>query len=217
MSQIAWQGLLTATDNLGLMVDSQHAIGHRPIAPFTLARASLFAASRTVWILAPSSRRTRQERALWANFEDVRNLVLLVTESPRDPSEPGAVAAKAHVESELNELKEVALDRLGLVLNSKGKPTDTSIIEAAAAYLDPDDGDERRAIKMLWRIHSGHAHGLSWPNLLRPPAEGFVGPDGHNYRRQIADRRAFGEAASAAMLMTNAAFNLYDQRVTAHL
>ncbi|MFI8978328.1 hypothetical protein ACIGO9_35995 [Nocardia asteroides] len=215
---MAWQGLISATDNLGLLVDSLTTIGARPVAHFTLARASLFAASRTVWILHPPSRRTRQERALWVAFEDVRNLKNLIEcASANDPTDPGAVASMTHVETEIDELKQVALTKLGLTLNSNGKPKDTDIVTEAAEYLDPSKGDVHRGIMMFWRIHSGHAHGLSWPNLLKRPPSTFTGPDGQTYNAQTPDHTAIAEAVAAATVMTNKAFTLYDERATSHL
>jgi hypothetical protein len=202
----SWQGLISATDNLGLMVDSMEAIGNRPVAHFTLARASLFAAARTVWVLHPSDRHIRQERALWVAYEDMRNLITLVRESRRNPADPNALAALAHVDAQMNELKDLARTALGT--------SDTDIVNDAAAYLDPADGDLSHSTKMLWRINSGHAHGLSWPNVLRRPTDAFVGPDGRTYQSQTANAMDIVQAASAAMLMTNQAFTLYDDRAT---
>ncbi|MGW5923827.1 hypothetical protein ACWFPY_32955 [Nocardia fluminea] len=211
----SWQGLIAATDHLGLMVESLSGDGARPIAHFTLARASLFAASRTVWILHPSLRRTRQERALWVAYEDMRNVTTHVTASANDLSDP--LAAQTHVQSQMDELKLVALNKLGLTLNKNGKTTDTNIVIDAAAYLDPDDGDLRRAIMKAWRVHSGHAHGLNWPDLLKPPASTFIGPDGRTYQRQGTDHAAIGRAVAAAAAMTKQAFILYEERATSYL
>lgn len=48
---------------------------------------------------------------------------------------------------------------------------DTTMIEAAAAWMDrggrgqgPSQG---QTLRLLWRIHSGYAHGLSWPTAGR--------------------------------------------------
>lgn len=211
------QGLVVGSEHLRLIIDGIDNVGYRPIGYFTLARTSLLAASRTVWILSPTERRKRQERALWAAFEDTRNLVKFVRESPPDPTDPKAIAARDHVLSEMNELKQVALQELGLTLRREDKPTETSVIEAAAEHLDPGNGGTAQRITQLWCTQSGHAHGLSWPTLLRRPTSTFVGDDGRQYSRHEADRNAIVEAASAAMLMVNEAFTLYDQRATSYL
>ncbi|MGS2811636.1 hypothetical protein [Nocardia sp. MW-W600-9] len=211
------QGLVAGSEHLRLMIDGIDNVGYRPLGYFTLARTSLLAASRTVWILSPTERRKRQERALWAAFEDMRNLVKFVRDSPPDPTDPKAIAARDHVESEMDELKEVALQELGLNFRREDKPTETSVIEAAAEHLDPGNGGTARRITQLWCTQSGHAHGLSWPTLLRRPTSTFVGDDGRQYSKDEANPNEIVEAASAAMLMVNEAFTLYDQRATSHL
>ncbi|MGW0328680.1 hypothetical protein [Nocardia sp. NPDC003183] len=214
----AWLGLIAATDHLGLMVDSLSADKARPVAHFTLARASLFAAARTVWILSPSSRRTRQERALWVLYDDTRNLMNHIEGTSADaPSDPAAIAAKGHVQSEMDDLKQLAQNSLGLTLNKHGRPSDTTIVSAAAGYLDPTGGNTYRGIMMSWRVHSGHAHGLSWPNLLKRPTQTFVGPDGRSYHEHAIDYVAIAGAVAAATTMTNKAFALYQERASSHL
>ncbi|MGY2089114.1 hypothetical protein [Nocardia gipuzkoensis] len=199
------------------MVDSIDKVGYRPIGYFTLARASLFAASRTVWILGPRERSKRRERALWAAYEDTRNLVNVFTESPPDPMDPAAVAARNDVQVQIDELRQVALQKLNLTLRSRDKPKDTAVVEEAAEHLDPRNGDVQRRIMQLWRTQSGHAHGLSWPTLLRRPANSFTDSDGRQYQKHEADPNEIVEAASAAMLMVNEAFSLYNQLATSHL
>ncbi|UGT70797.1 hypothetical protein LTT66_11855 [Nocardia gipuzkoensis] len=210
-SQVALQGLISATDHLSLLFESVQ-VRTRPIAQFTPARASLFAASCTIWVLSPKLRADRQSRALSLAHEDFRQLRALVTDieggsMARLLTPEQASAVRTYVDTQVSTIEQVQ----GF---DGGKPSDTQIIEQAAAYIDSQNEGAAHALKLLWRVNSGHAHGLGWPELLRhPEIVSRSQSDPSIYYRQVkADPDAIAQAIEAATLASDVAFRLYQQR-----
>src|SRR5690606_12160755 len=78
LSQLAWIGLSSAIEHLGLACDDlERVLGGdgslRPRAPFTLTRSALMGASQTVWLLAPDDRATRVRRSLHVAYDERLN------------------------------------------------------------------------------------------------------------------------------------------------
>lgn len=115
----------------------------------------------------------------------------------------------------VDEAKSIALEKLGLKLggNSGEKVQDTQIVEAASAYIDPEESGVAAALQHYWRVNSGHAHGLGWPELLNKPTI-VMTSDGIQYRHVVGDEQAIAEGIAGAWLMTTNAFRLYVQRAT---
>lgn len=218
VSRAAIQGLGSAIDHLGLF----HAAlaktqSSRPFGYFTLARAAMFAAARTIWILSPAPRPERQRRALWLAHEDHRQYRNFTENMPAsllaDPELPTRAL------TEMNEqfrLMEDAAARVGLTLNSKGRPRDGAIVDAAATWLDCQSTAGEKAghyIRMLWRLHSGHAHGLSW-SMQGKQEVVTRNPDGSGAMKVTASLDELAVASIAATITTNQALILYEQRAS---
>lgn len=167
VSRAAIQGLGSAIDHLGLFHAAlEKTQTSRPFGYFTLARAAMFAAARTIWILSPAQRQERQRRALWLAHEDLRQYRSFTTTLPAilfaDPELP--ISELTEVTERLKLMDEVAAN-VGLIFKSNQRPRDSHIVASAATWLDSQlTGLEEpgSSVRMLWQIHSGHAHGLSW-------------------------------------------------------
>lgn len=219
VSQMAWQGLLSATDHLDLLNQSLINAGPRPMAQYTLARAALFASARTVWILAPEGQKDRRKHALWVAYEDVRYLrndgeQLLSSSLGKNIPATTKAELRAQVQAPVDEVKGIARQmgiKLGASKNCEKIPEDTAIVAYAAEYVDPKDEGAAAALKHHWRAHSGHAHGLGWPHLLKP-AEIVTTADGKKFRRISGDKELLAEALAGAWLLTQKGFQLYWER-----
>ncbi|WP_062993791.1 hypothetical protein [Nocardia anaemiae] len=207
-SKVALQGLVSATDHLSALFESvlEHT---RPVAQFTLARAALFAASCTIWVLSPTPRPERQKRALSIAHEDFRQLRALVTDI-----EGGAMAALLTPENAaaIRTYVDTQVSKIEQVQGFDGrKPNDSEIISKAAEYIDPEDSGPAHALKLLWRIHSGYAHGLGWPQQLKHP-EIVASSPSVLYQRVTSDPVDIAQAIDSATLASDVAFRLYEQR-----
>ncbi|MFX0573143.1 hypothetical protein [Nocardia nepalensis] len=223
VSQMAWQSLMSATDHLDMLSDSITHSGVRPIAQFTLARAALFAGARAVWILGSDEQKVRQKHALWVAYEDFRYLRYdcekLMSSSLGKKHTPETKAAYlAEAQALVDEVKEIARDKLEFRVG-RGKdcekiPDDTDIVDYAARYTDPEDLGSGAALNHQWRVNSGYAHGLGWPQLLAP-AEVIETEDGKRFRRVVGDDESLAQGLAGAWLLTQRGFRLYWQRSTA--
>lgn len=219
VSQMAWQGLISATDHLDVLNDSLSQSGVRPVAQFTLARAAQFAAARSVWILAPEEPEVRQKRALCVAYEDFRYLLydrqqLIESALGRNLSADMKAELLADPQRLVDQVKEIALSKLGFQLGGReGEkiPSDTDIVAYAAAFIDPEDGGSAAGLNHMWRANSGHAHGLGWPALLKTP-DVVQNQDGKKFRIVVGDDEALAQGLAGAWLFTQRAFRLYEQR-----
>ncbi len=115
-----------------------------------------------------------------------------------------AAATRTYVDTQVSKIEQIP--------GFEGrKPNDSEIISKAAEYIDPEDSGAAHALKLLWRIHSGHAHGLGWPQLLRQPEIVASSPN-ILYQRVKADPDAIAQAIDSATLASDVAFRLYEQR-----
>ncbi|WP_370011671.1 hypothetical protein [Nocardia cyriacigeorgica] len=219
VSQMAWQGLIAATDHLDLLNESLIHSGVRPTAQFTLARGALFAGARTVWILAPDEQKTRRRRALFVAYEDYRNLrkdgeALLASPLSKRYDSDTKKRLKEQVATPVDDVKAAGLQiglKLGASKNCDKVPTDTAIVAYAAGQIDPEGSGSGAALEHQWRAHSGHAHGLSWPQLLNTP-ELETAEDGTVFRRVAGDEMSMALALTGAWLLINRGFGLYWSR-----
>ncbi|WP_280507121.1 hypothetical protein [Nocardia flavorosea] len=222
VSQMAWQGLISATDHMDLLNDSLSHSGVRPVSQFTLVRAAQFAAARSIWILAPEQPELRQKHALWVAYEDFRYLLydrqeLIKSALGRNLSPEQQAALLAEPQGLVDEAKDIARTKLGFQLGGReGEKvtSDTDIVGYAATLIDSEDGRAAAGINHKWRVNSGYAHGLGWPELLKP-AEVFQTEDGKKFRRIVGDDEALAQGIGAAWLLTQRAFHLYAERSSA--
>jgi hypothetical protein len=65
--------------------------------------------------------------------------------------------------------------------------------------------------RIIWRTHSGTAHGLRWPALLRTEILGQFARGGHSGRLTAGGLPALTMSASAIALLTQRAIELYEE------
>ncbi|MGW4814320.1 hypothetical protein ACWEPB_22105 [Kitasatospora cineracea] len=216
VSSVAWHGLITAVEHLDFTLSAMAATGTLyPSAYFTTLRAALLGASQAVWVLAPASRRERQERALTAakaNYEEQKKAYGAVPTTT--PEQQVLVAqAKARLDTRIGEVTAAAVS-LGVdpVKASRLKLNATEVIELAAAQTVPGTMEQAYAM-FLWRTASGHVHGHPYTRLLQLRSDHVVEePDGRLWARHTSNVVEIGTAASAVVLITNKAWAIFDQR-----
>jgi len=213
-SRAAMHGIASAIDHLGLLMDALHKTKtSRPFAYYTLARAAVFSSARTIWVLSPTQRPERQKNGLWVAHEEARQRRALASlEREIRPETDTPERAQEWVD-------EVRLAGARLGIEWSRKPTDTAMIEAAAAWMDRDGRGQGQSpgqsLRLLWRIHSGYAHGLSWPTAGRPETV-VRNPDGSGKVTIKANIEDLGIAASVAMTTIRQAKALYEERAANH-
>jgi hypothetical protein len=217
VSRAAIQGLGSAVDHLGLFHSAlEETHESRPLAYFTLARTAMFSAARTIWILCPPQRSERQKRALWFAYEDLRQYRNF-TMTMRDDFEDKDLVPRAIAEIDGRQRQmESAAAKLNLTLNRQNKTSDTDIVAAAGMWLDsqPSAGDKTgHSLRILWRIHSGHAHGLSW-SMQGKQEVVTRNEDGSGVIKETVTIPELAVASQAASVTTNEALVLYEQRAT---
>ncbi|MGW7444956.1 hypothetical protein [Kitasatospora sp. NPDC054795] len=216
VSSVAWHGLLTAVEHLDFALSAMAATKTLyPSAYFTALRAGLLGASQAVWVLAPTSRKERQLRALEAattNYDEQRKAYGAVPAST--PEARAAVAdARARLDLRLDEAAAVAMS-LGVDPTKARnlKVNATRVIELAAAQAVPGKVEQAYAM-FLWRTASGHVHGHPYTRFLQLRSDRIVeDPDGRLWARPTANTMEIGTAASAVFMITNKAWALFDQR-----
>lgn len=220
VSRAAIQGLGSAIDHLGLFHAAlEKTRASRPFGYFTLARTAMFSAARTIWILSPAQRPERQRRALWLAHEDLRQYRFFTENLPAvlfaDPELPARELTEV---TERLKLMDEAAARVGLIFRSNQRPRDSGIVESAADWLDsqPTGLEEPgSSLRMLWRMHSGHAHGLSW-SMQGEQEVVTRNADGSGTIKVTASVAELATASLAAATTTNQALILYEQRASRH-
>lgn len=219
-SRTAVHGISSAVDHLALFRDAvRETETTRPYAYYTLARAATFAALRSVWILSPQYRKKRQERGLWIEYDNISKFIALVT-SLREPKTISGLRSIDRTLEDAQRRKAVIVGagaKLGVTINKKNKPQDTRILQEATAWIDrhadPDAFGAGNGMMLLWRIHSGAAHSLSWINQGKAEVVGPL-PSGGYEGRVTATVEDMGLAVSSATLATSEAMKLLDRRST---
>lgn len=212
-------GIAVAVDHIGLVRDALTASrATRPYAYYSPVRTATFAAARSVWILSPQYRKQRQSRGLWLEWDSNRKQQGFLNEL-RTPTDK-AVESVATVRADLlrhRELIVAAGAEIGHTLSNKGAPKDYEIMRAATAWVDRhkrrDEFGSGHAALLLWRQHSGAAHGLPWVNFGKTSVVRQLEPgwyEGH-VTASVAD---VGMAVASAVLMTQHAIWLYEKRAT---
>ena len=216
VSSVAWHGLITAVEYLDFTLSAMSATRTLyPSAYFTTLRAGLLGACQAVWVLAPTSRKERQLRALAAamtNYDEQRKAYGAV---PLNTSEDHAAfaAVRARLDKRLDEAAAAAVS-LGKdpAKARKLSVNATEVIDLAAAVAVPGKLEEGYAM-FLWRTASGHVHGHPYTRLLQLRSDHVVeDPDGRLWARSTGSLVELGTAASAVLMITNKAWALFDQR-----
>lgn len=174
--------LHSALDHLELVAETlNHRPEPHPYAESTLIRTAITGASTALWILAPDDTETHRRRGLEFTFRDYDNYLEYLTRARND----GLVTPEGQ-EPVDKAISGIPVDRLEWIVERvnelspqdggritvkafRGRPhktNDTSIVQAAAAALDPAPPggfDAARNLVVAWKYLSGFAHGLSWP------------------------------------------------------
>lgn len=220
VSRAAIQGLGSAIDHLGLFHAAlEKTQTSRPFGYFTLARAAMFAAARTIWILSPAQRPERQRRSLWLAHEDLRQYRNFTETLPAVLFADTELPARELTEiTEQLKLMDEAAAWVDLIFKSNERPRDSHIVDSAATWLDsqPTGLEEPgSSVRMLWRIHSGHAHGLSW-SMQGQQEVVTRNADRSGTIKVTASVAEMATASLAAATTTNQALILYEQRASRH-
>jgi hypothetical protein len=214
VSGVAWWGILSAVDHLATATAAlKGAEGSlRPYAPFTLTRSALVGAAHAVWVLSPPRRADRIHRsaclerheyqAVLDYLDDYLNADDVVADMDQKFVEQARAARARHAGTAA---------RLSQTIGGAA-PNETRMLREAAALLSPDDMWVRQAIGHEWRFGSASAHGRQWPYRLRG-AELTPLPGGsHSVVSVKRETSEFVQSFGVAVLMTNEAWRLYDQR-----
>lgn len=220
-STSAYHGISAAIDHVNLIGDAiQGRQATRPYAYFPPARAATFAAARTVWILSPPTRKVRQVRGLWMEWDNNRKQRGFVDSVRAD--NPEARTSRDRYLDNIKTRRErivAAGDVIGYKLSNRNDPpTDTQIMEAATSWLDrhadPADFGSGHAAMLLWRQHGGAAHSLPWINTGRVEVMERLEQGGVK-GRVTASYADIGMAIASGVLMISEALKLYDKRISA--
>ena len=217
-SSVAWYGIGSSIDHLGLVRDALVAKPSlRPFAYYTPLRSALLSASRTVWVLHPDDSSERQRRSLLTVDENNRRMLQLVTETGDGPFlAEGTSESYSRTVAMLNTRAASIAEagtKLGIKMAGKGRirVAETTVIREAAGAVHGTEGGADHATILLWMTGSGHAHGLSWQSMFNVEIQA---PDANGNRegRARTTTADFGQALGAAVLMCDAALKLYQAR-----
>ena len=107
---------------------------------------------------------------------------------------------------------------IGMTANDAGqRPDDTAIIDTVAKrYVEMTSSSSEHDLvttyRMIWRTHSGTAHGLRWPALHRTEILCPLARGGASGRLTAGGLPALSMSASAVSLLIMRAIDLYEQR-----
>lgn len=213
VSQLVWQGLCSGVEHLEVFTSALRDTGTGfPFGYFTLARAGLQGAAHALWLLDADPLQRRRRGLKLAHEDYLQESKALADMARLMPD----VAEQARERIELLEQRTGELVSAGAGLDmTSGQVTarinDTEIIEAMSRRIATGEDAENliAGFVLMWRRHSGSAHGLRWSLLLRST---IVREDaGGTHARITADSGELMMAASGVSLMLMEAFKLYDR------
>jgi hypothetical protein len=158
----------------------------------------LLASARTIWLLEPSGRSTRQFRAARLELDNLthqrRAINELLEGSMSGELRDSGNRAVAQLDRQIDELRKGA-QRL-CPGGNLSVPDTVSLIKA---LVEPNT-DLGSGVRHLWRTGSAAAHGLHWANL---EAGEF-------------DEQSFNMSLYASMMMVRSALELFEKRAANH-
>lgn len=224
-SHHAWHGISHAVDHLDMfmhpLVESNLSF---PLAPQTLARSGVLGAAHALWVLDATTRPVRQIRALrlaHEEFQNERKAYEQLANSGAATAEMAAIVA-TRVEWIGRAVKAgVALGATATQVQAKLVETDVIddvLRRYEVAHPSPDD-HLLRTYRLIWRMHSGVAHGFRWPVTYRTDFTNAV-MEGEE-QRQLGglvtnDEDQLITSAIAMSLLIGRAFDLYNNRRVKH-
>lgn len=201
--------VVTASMTAG--VDHLHAIkvlirdAHilHTMAPFSLARGALENLSLAYWVLHPSQRDNRVERALrWhaQNYKDGEKAL-----APRG-------VANSPAEPKLLKLEAVAQQR-GITANIRTGHTSTEAVKYSQEHAK-----QAGAVLFAWQLCSGFAHGRAWARLGASDREtDTTSEPGVVHLKLTANEQAVLWVTLEALHLLTDVLRTYDQRSGSHL
>jgi hypothetical protein len=207
-----------SSEHLDFAFDAMRATGTMyPTAYMTVARTTFTAAVNAVWLLAPSARQDRRERALRIRADDLRVQVT----SFRDMNIPAGKPEESRT-GFLKRLRErqaslqMAATELGLAEDAtKIRFNQTEAIDCVAEHMQGVDDDLLiGATQAIWRSGSAAAHAQYHFGVMRVDRNEVVREEsGGSIVRLRGDlENDVGPALAEATMTLNEAFRLYDLR-----
>ncbi|MET3944291.1 hypothetical protein [Corynebacterium mucifaciens] len=195
-----------------------------PTAHLTIGRTAYMTAFNAAWILAPASRKERQERAFRLKAKEVKESLSALTDFPVGKNWDEIT----NIEKQRLEDKRAQLHEIGQRIHPHLDPrkhqiNQTDVIQEVAHDLFNGDSEEDQLIRsnmqQLWRMSSAAAHGYYHHSLTRvetPTEENGPVPPGMMLMSAKIDTDV-GPLLFVAYLVLKRAIELYRQRCTNHL
>lgn len=217
-----WYSMCVSSEHLEFAIDAMRATSTMyPTAYLTVARTAFVAAVNAVWVLAPTSRQQRRERALTLRADELRVQVTSFRDMRIPDGKPEG--ARAGLLEQLR-ARQASLQAAASVLGSREDVTkvrfnQTKAIDWVAEYMHGVDDDLLiGATQAIWRSGSAAAHAQYHFGILRMSRNEIVRdvPNGSIMRLRGDLENDVGPALVAATLTLNEAFRLYDLRRISH-
>ena len=217
-----WYSMCISSEHLDFAIDAMRATSTMyPTAYMTVARTAFVAAVNAVWMLAPSARQERRERALKLRADDLRVQVT----SFRDMKIPDGKPQEARADL-LDQLRErqASLQSVAKSLSmtedvTKIRFNQTKAIDWVAEHMHGVDDDLLiGATQSVWRSGSAAAHAQYHFGIMRVDRNETVrDAGGGSVVRLRGDLDSdVGPALAAAAMTLSEAFRLYDLRRVSH-
>lgn len=218
-----WYAMCIASEHLDFAIEAMRATqAMYPTAYMTVTRTAFIAAVNAVWILAPTSRQTRRERALRLRADDLRVQItgLHSMSLPAGPPD----AARRELVDQLRERQRVlqqTATQIGIAEDvTKMRFNQTEAIDWVAVHMHGvDDETLIGATQSIWRSGSAAAHAQFYFGLLRTGEDDVVRNEtgGRVMRLKGSLDTDVGPALAGAVLTLSEAFRLYDMRRVKHI
>ena len=220
-STLAWVGLITATEHLGMAADLLESDHPRafPTAYQTLCRTAMLGAGQAIWLLT-GNQRERTHRSRRVAFDEHMNHRAFLKDWTHD------AFLGEEVSSEMLGQARAAVERIDQrmkALRARMKAdgwtareqafSATQMLKDVATYLAADDEWLRINGTWQWRMGSGDAHARLWPRRIRrgeriPLLDG----SGTHILVSTGSLDQIGMVVATAVMATQEAFRLWDER-----
>jgi hypothetical protein len=179
-SNVAYGQIVTAVEHLELFRTSFLASRQLyPSAHFTVLRSALVGAAQALWVLKPRQRVIRIEHAARLVREDLKQTKGLLSVGLPSELELGedVATARDRLDEQLRELlaaaAAVGLDPVA-VRDWRLNTTDMIKRVSELVHADNPSVDTQYGASLLWRLQSGHAHGMPSARIRQIRSSGQV-------------------------------------------
>lgn len=222
VENLIWYSMCISAEHLDFALDAMRATSTMyPTAYMTVARTAFVAAVNAVWVLAPSSRQQRRERALELRADDLRTQLTAVRDvkMPQDVSEAARTEFVEQLRERQADLQKVAT-ALGIKQGvAKIRFNQTRAIDWVAERMHGVDNDLLIAgTQFVWRSGSAAAHAQYHFGIMRMDRSEVTREEpGSSIVKLRGDLETdVGPALAAATMTLSEAFRLYDLRRVRH-